>query len=216
MAKITFDTLVEDQEIDKFLSMTEHHSGVRLPMAYAKNAKIVGAYINGHLAAGYMLVTKPDFRTLMFVPDRIKRTDPFFKKSSYEMLEVNGLWVGPAIKTPKLQLRFWSALIFDIFFARKKYLLLMSSLKNKPIQKLHNMANPAVLYEGAPYLASGQSSHSEIRVSYTTRWKLLLNFPRYLGEINSRNQRIRDARKAKQAQAMLDSQVPHSSTLSRA
>ena len=201
MAKVTFNTVINDNELDKFLSMTEHHSGVRLPLAYAKNAKVVGAYVNGHLAGGYMLVTRPEFRTLMFVPDRCKRWNPFVENSPYDMLEVNALWVGPAIKTPRMQLRFWTALVFDIFFARKHYLLLMSNAKNRTIQYIHQMTNPTIIYEGAPQLPSGYSSHAEIRVAYTTRWSIMLNFPRYLSEIHSRNMRIRAARQAKRQQA---------------
>lgn len=197
MSKISFRPIIDNNELDKFLSMTEHYSGVRLPQAYAKNAKVVGAYIGSSLSGGYLLVTRPEFRALMFVPDKCKRTHAFFRNDDYEMMEVNALWVGHAFKTPTMQLRFWTHLVFDIFFTRKKYLLLMSNPKNKAIQSIHKMTNPTILYQGAPELMQGQTSHEEIRVSYTTRWNLLLNFPRYLREAGVRRRRIQLAKEAR-------------------
>lgn len=207
MAKITFRRLTSTDELDTFLSMTEHHSGVRLPSAYAKQARVQGAFVDGHLAGGYMLVTRPDFRTLMFVPDRCKKTHEFFNNSPYEMMEVNALWVGPAIKTVPMQLRFWTQLVVDIFFCRKRYLLLMSNPKNKAIQSIHRMTSPTSLYQGAPQLAGGQESHREIKVGYTTRWNLLLNYPLYLREAMARRKRVREtliARRSQQSGRRLD------------
>ena len=92
-----------------------------------------------------MLVTRPEFRTLMFVPDSCKNTHDFFNNSPYEMMEVNALWVGPAIKTVPMQLRFWTQLVLDIFLCRKRYLLLMSNPKNKAIQSIHRMTSQTSL-----------------------------------------------------------------------
>jgi hypothetical protein len=39
-------------------------------------------------------------------------------------------------------------------------------------------------------LMSGDKSHSTIRVSYTTRWQMLLNIPRYWMESKSRERRF--------------------------
>ena len=200
MAKITFCRLTSTSELDTFLSMTEHHSGVRLPPSYAKQARVQGAFVDGHLAGGYMLVTRPEFRTLMFVPDSCKNAHDFFNNSPYEMMEVNALWVGPAIKTVPIQLRFWTQLVLDIFLCRKRYLLLMSNPKNKAIQSIHRMTSPTSLYQGAPQLAGGQESHQEIKVGYTTRWNLLLNYPLYLREAVARRRRVRETLNARRSQ----------------
>ena len=149
-----------------------------------------------------MLITKPDYRTLMFVPDKLKREHAFFRNSEYEMMEINALWLGPRIKTPQMQLRFCTSLIMNIFFCRKKYLLLLSNTKNKTILKLVNMANPTILYEWPPQLAGAQSTHQSIRVGYTTRWSILLHFPRYLREIADRKRRFKDATRAQTANAL--------------
>lgn len=199
MTKLNFRKISEPCEIEHFLSLATHHSGVRLPSAYAERATIYGAFIGDHLAGGYMLVTKPDYRTLMFVPDRCKREHDFFSNSAYEMMEINALWLGPRIKTPQMQLRFWTNLILTIFFCRKKYLLLLSNTKNKTIERLVNMANPTTLYEGPPQLAGAQSTHQSIRVGYTTRWSILLHFPRYLAEIADRKRRLKETRRAQTA-----------------
>ena len=218
MAKITFRTLTRASDLDTFVSMTEHHSGVRLPLSYAKQARVQGAFVNGHLAGGYMLVTRPEFRTLMFVPDSCKRTHEFFTNSPYEMMEVNALWVGPAFKTVQMQLRFWTQLVLDIFFSRKRYLLLMSNPKNKVIQNIHKMTGPTLLYQGAPQLAGGQESHQEIRVGYTTRWNLLLNYPLYLREAMARKKRVRETLSARRNQkaTRTRSNTTQAGTLSKA
>lgn len=106
MDKFSFGKISKPCEIDNFLSLATHHSGVRLPSAYAERATTYGAFVGDHLAGGYMLITKPDYRTLMFVPDKLKREHAFFRNSEYEMMEINALWLGPRIKTPQMQRRF--------------------------------------------------------------------------------------------------------------
>ena len=145
-----------------------------------------------------MLVSKPQFRSLLFVPDSIKSSSKFFKNDTYEMLEVNGVWLSPAIKTPKMQYKFWMKLLLDIFLTKKKYLLLMSNLKNKNIGYLHSLANPEILYEGSPNLMAGEKSHEMIRVGYTTRWRAVLNLPKYWLELKSRERRARNFAKQRQ------------------
>ena len=54
-------------------------------------------------------------RSLLFVPDEAKRNNKFFKNEEFEMMEVNGLWIGPALKSPSMQLKGWGHLIKDIF-----------------------------------------------------------------------------------------------------
>ncbi len=119
MAKLNFRKISEPYEIENFFTLATHHSGVRLPSAYAERATIYGAFIGDHLAGGYMLVTKPDYRTLMFVPDHCKREHAFFGNSAYEMMEINALWLGTRIKTPQMQLRFWTNLILTVFSVEK-------------------------------------------------------------------------------------------------
>ena len=73
--------------------------------------------------------------------------------------------------------------------AKKKYLLLMSNMKNRNIEYLHSLTNPEILYQGSPKLMAGDNSHEMIRVAYTTRTRALLNFPKYWVELRNREQR---------------------------
>ncbi|PCJ21853.1 MAG: hypothetical protein COA96_15130 [SAR86 cluster bacterium] len=189
MEKIEYKTLTKLQDIKVFLAKILNYTGVELPMAYAESSKIVGIFSQDKMIAGYMLVTKPSFRSLLFIPDRAKKSQKFFKIDQYEMMEVNGLWIGASVKSPKLQFDIWLHLIFDIFQSKKKYLLLMSNSHNKNIEHLHSLTNPQLLYEGAPNLVNGSNSYSNIRVAYTTRWKLVLNLYKYWQELRRRQRR---------------------------
>lgn len=186
---MTFRTISNSEETNLFLNKIENFSRVRLPYNYAKNSKIVGVFVHNKLVAGYMLVTKPGYRSLLFVPDETKKSNSFFSKDEYEMMEVNGLWIGPAIKTPLMQYKIWIRLIIDIFLARKKYLLLMSDVRNKNIEYLHSLAEPEILYEGAPIVMAGEKTHPVIRVAFTTRWKAVINIPKYWLELKKREKR---------------------------
>lgn len=190
MDKLKFRKLSSNEEVEQYISIVESYSGVRLPRTYVDKSKIVGVFLQDKLAAGYMLVTKPDFRSLLFVPDQIKKTHEFFEKDQYEMMEVNGLWVGPAIRLPKHRFQIWLRLVIDIFSCRKKYLLLMSNSKNKVIQNLHSLANPTELYVGAPLSMAGDKTHENIRISFTTRWNCLLNLPRLSTTMKTREGRL--------------------------
>lgn len=153
------------------------------------NSKIVGAFLNDKLVAGYMLVTSPKFRSLMFVSDEIRKNDAFFKNDEYEMMEVNGLGIGPSLKKPSLQIRVCMNLIKDIFFARKKFVLLMRNSRNLNMERFLNMANPTNIYEGQPSILGSQKTHDSIQVSYTSRWSIVLNIHKYLLELRSRQSR---------------------------
>ena len=98
MEKLTFKTLTSQEEIEFVLQKVESNHGVRLPTEYANNSKIVGAFLQGQLSACYMLVTRPEFRSLLFVPDHIKKSSELLQNDKFEMMEVNGLWIGPSLK----------------------------------------------------------------------------------------------------------------------
>ncbi len=189
MEAIKFKTLSKESEIDLYLSKFEGFVGVRLPHDYSLRSTIVGAFKGDDMIGGYMLVTKPQFRSLMFVPDQVKEQGRFFKNDQYEMMEVNGVWLSAAVKSAADQYRFWMKMILDIFMARKKYILLMADLRNANVRNIHGMTNPELLYEGPPMLMAGARSHSSIRVSYTTRWQMILNMPRYFMEYRNRERR---------------------------
>jgi hypothetical protein len=88
------------------LDKIKSNLGVRPPLSYANSRKIVGFFCSGQLSACYMLVTKPGFRILLFVPDQEKKKSKFFKNEEFEMMEVNGLWIGPALKALICNLKF--------------------------------------------------------------------------------------------------------------
>ena len=189
MEKLIFRKIYDKVETELFLDKIQNYTSVRLPLAYVRNSEIVGVFLQNKLVAGYMLVTKPIFRSLLFVPDDIKQTNPFFSKDQYEMMEVNGLWIGPAVKTPRLQFQIWIKILKDVFFSRKKYLLLMSDVRNKTIERIHNLTSPATLYEGTPCVMVGDKTHDSVRISYTTRWRAVFNLPMYWMELKQREQR---------------------------
>jgi hypothetical protein len=80
-------------------------------------------------------------------------------------------------------------LIKDIFFSKKKYVLLMRDKRNKNMERFMNMAYPRNLYEGGPQRMAGENTHNEIQASYTTRWKIVLNIHKYMWELRNRNRR---------------------------
>ncbi len=69
-------------------------------------------------------------------------------------------------------------------------MLLMANQRNINIRHIHAMTGVQDIYVGEPMLMSGEKNHSTIRVSYTTRWSLLMNLPRYWLEYKSREHRF--------------------------
>jgi hypothetical protein len=190
MEAIKFRTLTDEQDIDFFLSRFESYVGVKLPYDYAARSQFVAGFKGDEMVGGYMLVTKPDFRSLMFVPDDVKSSHEFFKHEDYEMMEINGVWMSARLKTASEQFAVWLKLILDAFRCRKQFVLLMANQRNINIRHVHAMTGAKDIYEGEPMLMAGEKSHSTIRVSYTTRWSLLLNVPRYWLEYKSRERRF--------------------------
>ena len=191
MEKLAFTTITGEKDINLFLDKFQNYVGVRLPYDYAANSKIIGVYIKNKLVGGYMLVTKPGFRSLLFVPDAVKKSNPFFLKDQYEMMEVNGLWLGPQIKTARAQFSVWMRLMMDVINSRKNFILLMGDARNRNIEHIHGLTGPIALYEGAPFLFGDTTSHEKVRVSFTTRWKIIRNLPKYWMEYREREQRAK-------------------------
>lgn len=189
MTKLDFKVLSAKKDIETVLDKTENYSGVRLPYHYAARNKVVGVFLHEQLVAGYIIVTNPEFRTLMFVPNGALAKSKLASKDRYDMMEVNGLWIGPSLKTPILQGKVWANLIKDIFLSKKKYVLLMRDSRNRSMERFFNMANPVALYNGPPLLMAGENSHKNIQVCFTTRWSIVLNSYKYVGEIRNRIKR---------------------------
>ena len=76
MQNLEFRTITDKDGIENVLDKVERYSGVRLPTEYANKNKVVGAFLQEKLVATYMVITKPNFRSLMFVPsDNWKQTN---------------------------------------------------------------------------------------------------------------------------------------------
>ena len=206
MKKLSFKTLTSKKEIENVLDKTENYSGVRLPYAYAARNKVVGVFLHEQLVAGYIIVTNPEFRTLMFVPKDNLTASKLASKDQYDMMEVNGLWIGPTIKTPMMQAKVWANLIKDIFLSKKKYVLLMRDSRNKSMERFFGMANPIALYDGPPLLMAGERSHKTIQVSFTTRWSIVLNSYKYAAEIRQRIKRANEFEKSQRLTPRMNQQ----------
>ncbi len=189
MEELDFRTISDQEEIEFFIDRFGYYVGVKLPLPYVMQNQVVGVFLQDRLGGGFIIVTQPPFRSLLFVPDPVKSTDKFFKIDSYDMMEVNGLWISPALKTAKLQFSVWKRILKDVFFCRKKYILLMRNARNKNIDHIHSLTNPTQLYLGSPSMIQGQCTHDKICVSYTTRWKLILGFHSYWKEYKLREKR---------------------------
>lgn len=207
MEKLDFKTITNKEDLEHVIHKVEQYTTVRLPESYVNKSKVVGVFLHNKLVAGYLLVTTPQFRSLSFVPDVVKGSDTFFDNDPYEMMEVNGLWISPALKTPSLQVRVWAHLIRDIFLSRKKYVLLMRNSKNKCMEKLTGMANPQVLFQGPPNLMAGEKTHNTIEVAFTTRWNILLNSHKYLFELYKRTQKAARFNKRQKSLSNLEPQA---------
>ena len=84
MEALKFRRLQSDIEIDRYLKKFEGFVKVKLPYNYSTSSEIVGMFRGDSMIGGYMLVTKPIFRSLMFVPDDVKRENSFFRNNEYE------------------------------------------------------------------------------------------------------------------------------------
>ncbi len=187
MEKLDFRVIKDKKTKKQVLSKIHNYTGVMLPNEYLEQSKTVGVFLHDQLVAGYILVTRPDFRSLLFVPDKLKEESRIFSNNQYDCMEINGLWISPALKTPILQMKVWFKLVWDIFTCKKQYVLLMRNLNNKSMARFMTMANPIDIYSGEPFVMAGQETHEQIHVSYTTRWKLITNSYKYFFELLRRN-----------------------------
>ena len=67
MEKLVFKVIDKEEDLKMFLGKFFNYTNVNLPLNYAQGAKVIGVYIEEVMVAGYMLVTTPNFRSLLFV-----------------------------------------------------------------------------------------------------------------------------------------------------
>ena len=194
MGALVFKELRSAREVEAFLDRVENYTSVRLPDSYVAKSRIIGVYQGAKLVSGYMLITKPEFRSIEFLPDQVREEHNVLQKELNEFVEVNGMWIGPGVKSPREQFNIWLMLMRDVLLCRKKYLLLMSDKRNLTIKRIHSLTNPTILYEGPPRLFDGAESHKEIRVGYTTRLSVMENLPLYINEYKIREARASSRR----------------------
>lgn len=189
MAKLDFREIVDNSELELFLLRFMDYVGVKLPSQYVSRGTVVGVYLQNRLVGGYMLISTPPFRSLLFVPDSVKESNPRISAISSDALEINGLWISASLRSPDLQLAVWFHLVSKIFLSKKKYVLLLRNSHNRTMERLLGLAKPELIYEGAPMLMAGEVTHGRIQVSITSRWKILLFSYKYWYELKDRRKR---------------------------
>lgn len=191
MEKLDFREISEKSELECYLLRFHDYVGVKLPEEYVKRCKVVGVFLHNRLVGGYMLVSDPPFRSLLFVPDTTKRKSSSLSSNPDDFLEVNGLWLSAGLKSPELQLAVWFHLVANIFLCKKKFVLLLRNSQNQAMKRLMNLAKPELLYDGAPQIMAGESTHERIQVSVTSRWNILMFSYKYWFELKERQRRAR-------------------------
>jgi hypothetical protein len=149
----------------------------------------VGVFLQNRLVGGYMLVSEPPFRSLLFVPDTVREKNSTLNSDPNDLLEINGLWLSSSLKSPELQLAVWFHLVANIFLCKKKSVLLLRNSQNQAMKRLMSLAKPELLYDGAPQIMAGESTHERIQVSVTSRWRILMLSYKYWFELKERQRR---------------------------
>jgi hypothetical protein len=82
----------------------------------------------------------------MFIPDSVKNTHPLFKNDSYDMMEINGVWISASLKEVLEHFTVWMRMVWDILKCPKHYILLRANKRNTNFRNVHAMTAATDLY----------------------------------------------------------------------
>ncbi len=180
--QLTIRNIVSDDEKEIFLDHFEHSVGVRVPRAYLDQGRIVGYFSDdGEMLGGYALIMEPGFRSLLFIPDQVKKNSAFLRENTLEsFLEVNCAWLSPKVKSNMDAIRFWMHMRREILACNRTYLLVMYNRKVRYLATFYARLNPRKIYEGPTELKPGEQGHDEVFVGYVRMADMWLSLYRNL------------------------------------
>lgn len=182
--KLKIRELDDDIEVEKFLVKFKDNIGVKLSLSYSKQGKVFGAYVDNQLVGGFMVITEPSYRSLMFVPDHVKDEDPILKSNSIrDFVEVNGFWIENRYRATNLSTKIWLSIRKEVLRANKTYLLLMYNAENKGLAKIYANMKPKRIYLGPARVMANQVTHNNIAVCAVHRTDFIFTPLRGIGII---------------------------------
>lgn len=180
--QLTIRPIESESEKELFLENFAQFIGVRVPRKYLDQGRVTGYFsADGEMLGGYALILGPVFRSLLFIPDHVKKNSKFLSENAVEsFLEVNCAWLSPKVKSNMDAIRFWMHMRREILACNRTYLLVMYNRKIRYFAAFYARSHPQKIYEGPAELRSGEQSHDEIFVGYVCRADMWLSLYRNL------------------------------------
>lgn len=173
----------DPREIATCIERFETFVGVHMPLEYVSRGIVYGCYGAGEqMVGGYMLVTEPPYRGVVFLPDEIKNTHWFFQTvSPHRMIEVNAVWLNPHVRLDAWEWYiFWWRIVRSIRAQGRPYVLVWYNLLNSHLHRFYGRVQKEVVYTGDAVSGGKGHTHAKICVAYTTPKRLVFTLILYL------------------------------------
>lgn len=173
-----FRLLHEQRDLLQYINYTEAHLGVRFPLEYLRQGRVMGFFDKNHkLAGGYSLILKGPFRVLESLPETIKTAHPILSKiKESSICEITGLWLSPELKYNNTSLHLWLRFYRNILFLRKKYFVYAYTFGKRSLGRLYSNMRPYIIFQGKTKLLPGMHQPEFESVELTT-WGRIITVP---------------------------------------
>ncbi|MBT3980848.1 MAG: hypothetical protein HOE90_05800 [Bacteriovoracaceae bacterium] len=167
-----FVELTSEKEINTYREMTSVQVDVLFPIEYLKRSRVVVWMDHeGVIKGGFVIVTKPPFRVLESIPQRVRNhldVEPF------ECVEVTGLWLHHSLENKRDSARFWLKLYREVWSMKKENIIYAYDIKKKKLKNIYQKGKPEVLYKGITIRLQGMKTSEVESVEMVRRKNVLL------------------------------------------
>ena len=163
--------LSEPGDIGCCVARFEEFVGVPMPEVYIARGSLYGCFdSNDTMVGGFLLVTEPPYRGVVFLPDRVRETHWLFRTVSGDrMVEVNCVWLEPRLRLSAWDWYvFWWRIVGAIARTGRSCVLVWYNRRNRHLHRFYSRVRKEVIYTGPPGQAAEGRTHAEICVAFST------------------------------------------------
>lgn len=152
-----FQYLTTSQDLNNFIQKADDHIGVRFPLDYLMQNKVLGYFDGkGELIGGVAFIIKAPFRVAESLPEEgIQRLQTAVPDVDNDLFEITALWLKKSERGKASSIFFWLAIYRAVLkLGRPHFIYAYSSSKPK-LGKIYSVCDPVEVYRGVTQVLPG-------------------------------------------------------------
>ncbi len=145
-----FRQITDVATLDRFAEEFAKLSRVSLPIAYLKDARVMGAFDDqDRLMGGWVLRLSSPFRSFELFEASNMEILHFIKRAGQEnIVELNGVWVNQELKSTRETFAFWRSVLKDTLDTERNFIIFGYPQAKIGLHRFYQRLHPRTIYKG--------------------------------------------------------------------